>query len=82
MLIFLALLVVWLPVLALLMHIASLVVIVIDAMIAGTANMIAIYCLSCFSTASVLTGHWFGSRVRGDGEHVCCVSNKKKDQHY
>ena len=51
MLIFLALLVVWLPLLALLMHIASLVVIVIDAIIAGTANMIAI----TVSAASVLS---------------------------
>ena len=49
--IFLALLVVWLPLLALLMHIASLVVIVIDAIIDGTANMIAI----TVSAASVLS---------------------------
>ena len=47
----LALLVVWLPLLALLMTIASIVVIAIDAIIDGTANIIAIP----VSAASVLS---------------------------
>ena len=64
------------------MIIASIAVIAIDAIIAGTANIIVI----TVSAASVLSQYWLGTGLAagwgGDGEHVCCVYNKKKDQHY
>ena len=64
------------------MIIASIAVIAIDAIIAGTANIIAI----TDSAASVLSQYWLGTGLEagwggGDGEHVCCFNNKK-NQHY
>ena len=63
------------------MHIASLVVIVIDAIIAGTANMIAI----TVSAASVLSQYWLGTGLAagwGGMGSMCVVFIIKKDQHY